>query len=34
VRRGDPVPEEPAAEPVTTPGPAIEGEVVEGEIVR
>jgi UPF0716 protein FxsA len=34
VRRGDPVHEEPAAEPVPTPGPAIEGEVVEGEIVR
>jgi UPF0716 protein FxsA len=34
VRRGDPVPEQ-AETPVTTmPGPAIEGEVVEGEIVR
>jgi len=35
VRRGDPVPPPTAdAEPVLTPGGAIEGEVVEGEIVR
>jgi len=34
VRRGDPVPEEPDVPVTTTPGPAIEGEVVEGEIVR
>jgi UPF0716 protein FxsA len=35
VRRGDPIPEDRADDvPVTTPAPAIEGEVVEGEIVR
>jgi UPF0716 protein FxsA len=34
VRPGDPVHDVPAAEPVRTPAGAIEGEVVEGEVIR